>query len=127
MLGDEVYSLRIIEGSLSDTSFLKQVPHKYLMEFNTPNWGRLIEAQLSLPEIQEVQKRMIQHYGEKYPWYADGYLLEDPNVIICAFGIDDAEGGRVFIFDRNNKEALKECMDYGVAQGIPEEQMDFLD
>lgn len=110
-----------------DTSFLKDVPHRFLMEFSDPNWGRLIEAELSIGEVGEVQTQMIKHYEEKYPWFMEGNLVEDPNVVICAFGADDEEGGRVFIFDRNDKNALRDCIEYGKAQGIPDKQMDFLE
>lgn len=117
-----------MEGSLLDRSFLDDIPHVFKpLKAEDPRWGRLIEAQMPLSRIAEAQKKMIKHYESQVPWYMDGYLFEDPNVIICAFGTDDEEGGRVFIFDRSDKGAYMECRQYGISQGISEERMEFLD
>lgn len=127
MLGEEIYRVRIIEGSLLDLEVLNDSPFSFGKKFDNPVWGRVIHAELSLAKIREVQKRMIKHVNDLSPWYMDGFLVEEPDIVICAFGIDDEEGGRIFIFKRSDREAYLECKQYGIAQGIDEDKMDFLE
>ncbi|MEK7154169.1 MAG: hypothetical protein AAB792_01290 [Patescibacteria group bacterium] len=69
---------------------------------------------------------MVKHYNDpNVPWYMDRYQVDDKNQIIVAFGADDGEEGRIFQFERNDKNEIKKAVDYGVSKGIPKEQMDF--
>ena len=47
--------------------------------------------------------------------------------MLVVFGTDDGEGGRIFMFDRGNKNKIDEISKYGISKGIPAEQMDFGD
>ena len=95
--------MRIIEGSLTDPSFLNRFSPKKL-EYFDDEWKHLIEVDLSIDEIKQAQKMMIKHYERPQPWYMDGYDIKDKNEIICAFGADDGEGGKIFIFRRNDQK-----------------------
>ena len=52
--------------------------------------------------------------------------VDDPDEIICAFGADDGEGGKVFKFRRDDKKAFQYVKEYALSKGIPEEEIDFL-
>lgn len=69
---------------------------------------------------------MVKHYETPDPWYMDGHATDNMDEIICAFGADDGENGRIFIFQRNDKKTYQEIIDYAISKGIPKEQVDFL-
>lgn len=123
----EKYTMRIIEGSLTDPDYLKQFQPKILKKLENPSWGNLLEVELSLDEIKEVQKLMVRHFDSPEPWYMDGWAVGDRNRVICAFGADDGEGGRVFFFNRDDKKAFEEVVKYAISKGIPPEEIDFLE
>jgi isopentenyl-diphosphate Delta-isomerase len=123
-----IYTMRIVEGSLMGKSVLDGCPQKVLQKLEeSENWGNLIEVELSFEKIKEVQKEMIKHYETPDPWYMDGFLKDDNDVIICAFGADDGEGGKICVFNRNDRDAYEKVLNYGVSKGIPKEEMSFLD
>lgn len=121
------YTMRIVEGSLADSTFLNKFSPKKLNYLDDENWGHLMEVNLKLDEIKEVQKKMIKHYEGPEPWYVDGYAIDNHDEVICAFGADDGEGGKIFIFKRDDNDAFKKVETYALSKGIPKEQMDFLD
>lgn len=57
----------------------------------------------------------------------DGFTVDNKDEIICVFGADDGENGKIFIFERDDKKAFQEVKFYALSKGIPEEQIDFLD
>lgn len=120
------YKMRIVEGSLADFDFLNQFFPKKL-EYFDDEWKNLLETNLTLDQIKKVQKIMVKHYEDPVPWYMDGYALDDKNEVICAFGADDGEGGKIFIFRRDDKKSFQDVRKFALSKGIPEEQIDFLD
>jgi len=36
-------------------------------------------------------------------------------------------GGKIFIFNKDDEKSHREVVEYGVSKGIPESQMDFLE
>lgn len=119
------YAMRIVEGSLLDSKSLDQFNPKKL-EYFDDKWKNLLGVDLTIDEIKEIQKMMIKHYEGSESWFMDGHTAGDPDEIICAFGADDGEGGRIFKFRRNDKKAFQEAKKYALSKGIPEEQFDFL-
>ncbi|MDO8496259.1 MAG: hypothetical protein Q7S43_03245 [bacterium] len=119
------YTMRIVEGSLLDPKSLDQFNPKKL-EYFDDKWKNLLGVDLDLGSIKETQKIMTKHYEGPEPWYMDGHLVGDPDEIICAFGADDGEGGRIFKFRRDDKKAFQEAKEYALSRGIPEEEFDFL-
>lgn len=121
----KIYTIRIIEGSLQDTSVLK---NKKVLEELNDNWIRIVQIDANLDQVKVIQKLMIKHYEDSsVPWYLDGYEKNDKNKIICAFGADDGEGGKIFLFDRDDKKMYERAKNYGVSKGIPLRQMGFLE
>ncbi|PIR41979.1 MAG: hypothetical protein COV30_00835 [Candidatus Yanofskybacteria bacterium CG10_big_fil_rev_8_21_14_0_10_37_15] len=123
---DKKYVMHVVEGSLVDSNFLSQFSPKKLDYLDDKNWGYLIEVNLTLDEIKEVQKKMVKHYEGPEPWYMDGYAIYSRDEVICAFGADDGENGKIFVFKRDDKKAFREVKTYALSKGIPEEQIDFL-
>jgi hypothetical protein len=123
----QTYIMRIVEGSLTDKSALDGCPQKVLQKLEeSENWGNLIEVELPFEKIKEVQKKMIKHYETPDPWYMDGFLKDDNDVIICVFGADDGEDGKICVFNRSDRDAYEKVLNYGVSKGIPKEEMNFL-
>ncbi len=119
--------MRVVEGSLTDKSCIAGFPQKVLQIFaDDANWNQLLEISVPFSQIKEIQKAMIKHYDTSAPWYTDGWLANDKNTIICAFGADDGENGKIFVFKRDDKQTYQEITDYAVSKGIPKEQVDFL-
>jgi hypothetical protein len=125
---NQICIMRIVEGSLTDKSVLDGFPQKVLQKLEeNEKWGNLIEVELPFDKIKEIQKKMVKHYETSDPWYMDGFLSSDKNIIICAFGADNGEGGKIYVFNRNDKSAYEKVLNYGVSKGIPKEEMSFLD
>ena len=121
------YIIRVIEGSLTDSSILNKLNKKILEELND-NWIRIVQVNANLLDIKKIQKLMINHFNNfSIPWYLDGYEEENKDNIICAFGVDDGNKGKIFLFNKNNKKAYNLVRDYGLSRGIPKEQLDFLE
>lgn len=119
--------MRVVEGALIDKSCIAGFPQKVLQIFaEDPNWNQLLEVTVPFSQIKEIQKAMIKHYEGPSPWYMDGWLASDKDTVICAFGTDDGEGGKIFVFRRDDKKTYQEITDYAVLKDIPKEQIDFL-
>lgn len=124
-LSGKKYVMRIIEGALTDPKFLDKFSPKKL-EYFDDKWKNLLEVDLTLDNIKEVQKMMVKHYEGPEPWYMDGQATDDKDEIICAFGADDGENGKIFKFKRDDKNAFQKVKEYALSKGIPEEEIDFL-
>jgi len=121
------YTIRVIEGSLTNPALLNKLNRNILEELND-KWIRIVQVNATLSEIKQIQKLMIKHYDNtNIPWYLDGYEMDNKDKIICAFGADDGNKGKIFLFNRSDKLAYKKVKDYGLSKGIPLEQLDFLD
>lgn len=112
---------------MAGPSVLDKFTPQVIENFDNPNWGELIEVELTLDEIKSVQKNMVRHYEDSTPWYMDGYEVGNRDKLLVAFGADDGEDGRIFQFDRSNRAAFNKVVEYARSKGIPEEQMDFLE
>lgn len=126
-MNTELYTMWIVEGSIDDQKYIKKFSHTVGEDLGDLNWGHLIEAKLSIKDIKELQKHMVRHYEDLVPWYMDGVSVDDSNIVICAFGADDGEGGKIYLFNKNDKKVYEQVIEYGVSKGIPREQMDFLE
>ena len=122
------YKIRVVRGAFIDPNILEKFGAKPIEKLERSEWQSIDEVIVDLKELKELQKNMTRHYDDAgVPWYMDGYSIQNKNDIIVAFGVDDGEGGRVFKFSRDNKDAIAEAVKYGINKGIPKEQMDFID
>ena len=122
------YKIRVIRGAFTDPSVLDKLGAVLIEKIDDENWQSVEEVVVSLKQIKELQQSMIKHSeDDKAPWYLDGYEIENKNKMLVVFGTDDGEGGRIFMFDRGNKNKIDEISKYGISKGIPAEQMDFGD
>lgn len=119
--------VRVVEGSLVDPSILNDYPNKVSAKLDNPNWGNLIEVEIPFGQLNLIQRSMTKHYSGPAPWYMDGWVKDDKDHVVCAFGADDGENGKVFVFRRNDKDAFGEVVKYALSKGIPKDQMDFLE
>ncbi|HEY4508973.1 MAG TPA: hypothetical protein VJC13_01670 [Candidatus Paceibacterota bacterium] len=120
------YKMRVIRGAFTDPTVLDQLNAVIIEKYDRDEWISIDEVVVTLDEVEQLQKLMIKHYDDPdVPWYMDGYQVDDKNKMIVAFGADDGEGGRIFQFDRSDKNMMQIVAKYGVLKGIPAEQMDF--
>jgi len=118
--------MRVVRGAFLDQSILDRLGAKTIENLERDVWISIDEVPATLDQVKEMQKQMIKHYDDpNIPWYMDGYKENDKNDLIVAFGADDGEGGKIFQFRRDDKDKIKEVVDYGISKGIPKEQMDF--
>lgn len=118
--------MRVIKRALLNPEDLNKFESKIFEKFDD-EWKCLLEVKLNLEEIKRVQKNMTKHYENPIPWYMDGYFADDKDKIIVAFGADDGYGGRIFTFDRSDKDAYQKMKEHAFSVGIFEEQIDFMD
>lgn len=120
------YKVRVIRGAFVDPGILNKFDAKTLEKLDGDPWISIDEIRATLDEVKELQKQMVKHYeGQTAPWYMDGNKEDDKNDLIVAFGADDGNGGKIFLFKRDDKDKIQEVVDYGISKGIPKEQMDF--
>lgn len=119
------FKITLYEGSLIDKRKLNKF-NPTLIEKGQTKWGNLIEITLSIDELKEIQREMTKHYEGPEPWYTFGYSVVNPNELICAFGSDDGNGGKIFMFKKSEKREYEKVLKYGVSKGIPKDEMDFL-
>ena len=120
------FKMRVVRGAFLDQSILDRLGAKTIENLERDVWISIDEVPATLDQVKEMQKQMIKHYDDpNIPWYMDGYKENDKNDLIVAFGADDGEGGKIFQFRRDDKDKIKEVVDYGISKGIPKEQMDF--
>lgn len=121
------YKVNVVSGSLIDISILDPFDKKKIEDFGD-EWGCLFQIEADIKQIKNLQKAMIKHYENSFvPWYMDGFEIKNSDNVICAFGFDDGEKGKIFRFNRNDKKSYEKVREYGISKGIPPEQMDFLD
>ena len=105
--------MRVVRGAFLDQSILDRLGAKTIENLERDVWISIDEVPATLDQVKEMQKQMIKHYDDpNIPWYMDGYSIQNKNDIIVAFGVDDGEGGRVFKFSRDNKDAIAETVKY---------------
>lgn len=122
------YKMRVVRGAFVDPSKLDELGAKTIEKLDRSEWQSIDEVEADLEQVKELQKNMTRHDDdESMPWYMDGYGVDDKEDLIVAFGADDGEGGKIFQFSRNDKNATDEVVEYGISKGIPKEQMDFMD
>lgn len=120
------YKIRVVRGAFVDPRVLDRLGARTIENLERDVWISIDEISATLNEVKELQKQMVKHYDDpNVPWYMDGNKEDDKNELIVAFGADDGEGGKIFQFRRDDKEKIKEVVDYGISKGIPKEQMDF--
>ena len=121
------YRMRVVRGAFEDSAILDQLGAKTIEKIED-EWQSIDEAVVDLEQVKKLQQNMIRHYNDpNIPWYMDGCGVEDSEDIIVAFGGDDGEGGKIFQFRADDKEAVEQVIEYGVSKGIPKEQLDFMD
>lgn len=122
------FKMRVVRGAFINSNLLDEFGSKTIEKLDRNEWLSIDEIVVDIEQIKELQKIMTRHYDDAtVPWYMDGYGLEDKNDMIVAFGADDGAGGKIFHFDRNDKEAIDSVVAYGISKGIPKEQMDFME
>ena len=126
-MNKDEYKIRVIRGAFIEPNILDILGAKTIEKLeNGDDWVSIDEIIVSLDEINELQKKMVKHYSDSsVPWYLDGYKTDNKNSLIIAFGSDDGEGGKIFQFMRDNNDAIKKVVDYGISRGIPKEQLGF--
>ncbi len=120
------YTINIVKGALMDPDALNKYNPKIIETFDD-EWECLLEVELGLDQIKDVQKNMVKHHENSTPWYMDGYLVKNEDKILVAFGADDGSNGKIFTFDRFDKETYQKMFEYALSVGIPKEQIDFLE
>lgn len=122
------YKMRIVRGAFMSQSVIDALNSIILENLEGSEWQSIDIVVCSMEQIRELQEVMVRHFNDNTaPWYMDGYNVDDNSEIIVAFGIDDGENGKIFRFDKNNKRAVDEVIEYGIKKGIPANQMDFMD
>lgn len=125
-MSETKYKMRVVRGAFIDQSILDKLGAEIIENLEGDNWISIEKVFATLEQVKELQKQMVKHYDDPdVPWYMDGYKEDDKNERIVAFGADDDENGKVFQFRIDNKDKIKEVVDYGISKGIPAEQMDF--
>ncbi|MDE2019693.1 MAG: hypothetical protein KGJ13_05110 [Patescibacteria group bacterium] len=120
------YKMRVIRGAFVNPFILDELGARTIEKLEGDAWMSIDEVSATLDQVKEMQKQMVKHYDDpNVPWYMDGYKENDKNDLIVVFGADDGEGGKIFRFKRDDKEKIREVVDYGISKGIPKEQMDF--
>ena len=128
----EKFKITVYENSLLDKSILIKldsviVEKAYDDEVTQKRWGNLVEIVVSLSDLNLVQKNMVHHFDGPEPWYTYGYSVRDADKIVCAFGADDGNNGKIFIFSKKrDKNIYEDIIKYGLEKGIPRDVMDFL-
>jgi|GEM_PF-4917625 len=128
----EKFKITVYENSLLDKSILNNfnpiiIEKAHDDQVTQKKWGDLVEISVSLSELKTIQENMIHHFEGPEPWYTYGYSTTDNDKIICAFGADDGNNGKVFIFSKNDdKEIYENILRYGEERGIPKDVMNFL-
>jgi len=122
------YKMRVVRGAFLESSKLDELGAKTIEKLERSEWQSIDEIEADLEKVKELQKNMTRHHDDTIvPWYMDGYVVEDKDDLIVAFGADDGEGGKIFQFPRNDKKSIDEVVKYGIKKGIPKKQMDFMD
>jgi len=120
--------MRVVRGAFLESSKLDELGAKTIEKLERSEWQSIDEIEADLEKVKELQKNMTRHHDDTIvPWYMDGYVVEDKDDLIVAFGADDGEGGKIFQFPRNDKKSIDEVVKYGIKKGIPKKQMDFMD
>lgn len=120
------YKIRVIRGAFIDKSLLDSFKPVLIEKDSDPDWQSIEEIIVEMEDIKKLQESMVKHsLNSKAPWYLDGYEENDKDKMLVAFGSDDGENGKVFIFSRSDVDKIKEVQDYGVSKGIPANQMSF--
>lgn len=128
----EKFKITVYENSLLDKSILTSlnpviIEKAHDDEVTQRRWGDLVEITVSLSDLIIIQKNMVYHFEGPEPWYTYGYSINDIDKIVCAFGIDDGNNGKVFIFSKKrDKNIYEDIIKYGEEKGIPKDVMDFL-
>jgi len=117
------YLMSIVENSLINKNEFRKYRYKK-GEFLNKRWGYIINIVLTLKEIKKFQKLIVNHFEDPSPWYMYGYNIKNKNELIVAFGSDDGNNGKIFIFDRKDKRSCNELKKYGLSKDIPEEELD---
>ena len=118
------YKGTIIEESLAnqevldDIAILSTKVERVVEKHQTPWLTRWTLHQVEIPEAQaeDVARKLSQGLESEHNWYAD-YKNEKWHYIIFR--------GKVFKIDRLSADQYLEARKYGIAQGIPEYQVDF--
>lgn len=116
----------IIEESLQDASFLKEVQvmetkvEPITPEHKTPwlkQWT-LLSVEISVEKADEIAEKISRSFDKEHPyWYAD-YKNDKYHFIIYS--------GKIFKVDLAKPVLYKDAKQYGISIGIPEYQVDFV-
>ena len=120
------YKMRVVRGAFTDSSILDKLGARTIENLERDVWISIDEVTVTLDDIKAMQKVMTKHYDDpNVPWYMDGYKEYDKEELIVAFGADDGENGKIFVFKRDDVKEIQKVVEYGISKGIPKEQMDF--
>lgn len=119
--------VRIVKGSLQRPEELDRFHPKLIEAWNNSDWQGLFEVVVPYEELPNIQRNTTKHYDSFAPWYFDGEFVDDPSLLVCCFGADDKAGGKIFTFRKGDIVAYDEIKKYGIENGIPLEQIDFLE
>src|SRR3989338_8938530 len=114
-MSETKYKMRVVRGAFVDLTVLDRLGAVTLEKYERDEWQSLDEVVVTLEEIKELQKSMVHNYDDPdVPWYMDGYDVNDKNKMIVAFGADDGEGGRIFLFERSSKSDIESVVKDGI-------------
>ena len=115
MMNDKKYNGTIVEESLIDNKILNDleiVSVKISNDENIADRWHLYKVRISKKDIKKISKKL--KFGK---WYAHFWRGKE---VIAVFK------DKTFVFYYDKKETWKEVVDYGLSNGIPREQLDFL-
>lgn len=120
IIDEQRFRINIYKGSLKNFDVLKDC--RIIEKKTLENTNRIEELNLicKLKTIKKIQKVMINHYEDSTPWFLYGNRLHNDDIKVCAFGYDDGENGKIFIFNKDDKTKYGELINYAKSKGIPE-------
>lgn len=121
MTEEQRFIINIYKGSLINFHVLKDCRIIEKKKLENKNWIEELNLICKLKTIKKIQKVMIKHYEDSTPWFLYGNRLFNDNIKICAFGADDGENGKIFIFNKNDKNKYIELVNYARSKEIVKE------
>ena len=127
MKNNDLFKIQLYSGSLLNNDILNLYPKKVIEKSPNKNWGELIEVTIPLNDLSKIQALMVKHYEGPEPWYLNGCGVNESKKILCAFGKDDGNNGKIFVFDSENLMEYTKILQYGLSKNIPFKVMDFME
>lgn len=122
-----IYKIRVVRGAFADPDVLDRMGAVTVERLEGDKWQSIDELQVDMEQIKLLQKSMTNHFDDKnIPWYLDGLEIGHESNMVVAFGADDGNNGKIFLFDKENETEVTKVIEYALEKGIPQEQLDFL-